>query len=117
MTEITVKLKDELIKIYGELFIKNFIEKQVEQLNFNCAADKIEEQMTLPKEVSDSSELDTNDEVATIVEDNSAIFKPGKGNILDIGGSIKVSEREKPIDFEKVRREVTEKIAWNAAEE
>lgn len=37
-----------------------------------------------------------------------------KGNILDIGGSIKIPEDQKPIDFKKVRKQVIEKIAEEA---
>lgn len=37
-------------------------------------------------------------------------IKPLKRNILDIGGSIKVADKEKPIDFRKVRQKVKGKI-------
>jgi hypothetical protein len=43
MTEITVKLKDEVVKDYGELFIKNFVEKQIEHLELFREMDKIEQ--------------------------------------------------------------------------
>ena len=43
MTEITLKLRDEVIKDYGELFIKNFIEKQIEYLSLLRTMDKIED--------------------------------------------------------------------------
>lgn len=74
-------------------------------------------QITIPKEVRDSLNLKTSDKVAIFVANNTAILKPIKGDILDIGGSIKVKNKEKPVDFEKVRREVLGKIARNAAEE
>jgi len=45
MTEITVKIEDEVIKNYGELFIKNFIEKQVEHLSLLRTMDNIETQV------------------------------------------------------------------------
>jgi len=45
MTEITVKLKDELIKDYGMLFIKNFVEKQLEHLELFREMDEIEQQI------------------------------------------------------------------------
>lgn len=45
MTEITLKLKDDLVKDYGELFIKNFVEKQMEYLDLIQAMNKIEEQI------------------------------------------------------------------------
>jgi hypothetical protein len=45
MTEITVKLKDEMIKEYGKLFIKNFVEKQLEHLELFREMDEIEQQI------------------------------------------------------------------------
>jgi hypothetical protein len=45
MTEITVKLNDELIKDYGTLFIQNFVEKQIEYLALLREMDKIEQQI------------------------------------------------------------------------
>jgi hypothetical protein len=45
MTEITLRLKDEVIKEYGEVFIKEFFEKQIEYLGFLRAMDKIETQV------------------------------------------------------------------------
>ena len=45
MTEITLKLKDEIVKAYGEMFVKNFFEKQMEHLNLLQAMDKIEEEI------------------------------------------------------------------------
>jgi hypothetical protein len=59
MTEITVKLKDEVIKDYGELFIKNFIEKQIEYLGMLRTMDKIEEQVS-------ASGMDYDKELETI---------------------------------------------------
>jgi hypothetical protein len=45
MTEITVKLEDKLIKDYGKVFIKKFVEKQIEYLELFRGMDKIEEQV------------------------------------------------------------------------
>jgi len=45
MTEITVKLKDELIKEYGKLFIQNFVEKQLEHLELFREMDEIEQEI------------------------------------------------------------------------
>ena len=49
MTEITLKLEDDVIKDYGELYIKNFVEKQMEYLSLLRQMDKIEEQINLSK--------------------------------------------------------------------
>ncbi|MDQ1350059.1 MAG: hypothetical protein QG657_360 [Acidobacteriota bacterium] len=45
MTEITFKLTDDLVKHYGELFIKKFFEKQMEYLSQLHSLNKIEEQI------------------------------------------------------------------------
>lgn len=55
--------------------------------------------------------------MAIIVEEGVAIMKPIRGNILDIGASVKISDKEKSIDFKKVRRETIEKIARHSADE
>lgn len=46
-----------------------------------------------------------------------AIIKPIKGNILDIGASIELPEKDKPIEFKKVRKAVAKKIAEKLAAE
>ncbi len=45
MTEITLKLRDELIKEYGEVYIKDFFEKQIENLSFMRTMSRIEERI------------------------------------------------------------------------
>ncbi|MCX6579858.1 MAG: hypothetical protein NT166_06700 [Candidatus Aminicenantes bacterium] len=45
MTEITFKLTDDLVKQYGEFFIKKFFEKQMEYLSQLHSLNKIEEQI------------------------------------------------------------------------
>jgi AbrB family looped-hinge helix DNA binding protein len=74
-------------------------------------------QITIPKDIRDALHLAQNDKVAIVAEEGVAIIKPIKGNILDIGASIKVSAEEKPIDFKKARRETIRKIAAHAASE
>jgi AbrB family looped-hinge helix DNA binding protein len=71
-------------------------------------------QITIPKGIRDALHLTENDKVAIVVEKGMAVIKPIKGNILDIGASIKLPSKEKPIDFKKVRKEVMKKIAKNA---
>ncbi len=72
-------------------------------------------QMTIPKEVRNALNLKPSEKVIIVVEGNHAVIKPLRGNILDIGGSIKVSDKEKPIDFHKVREEVKKRVAKKAA--
>ena len=50
-----------------------------------------------------------------VVKDNRTIIQPLKGNLLDIGGSVKVTDRERPIDFKKVREEVKKRVARKVA--
>jgi AbrB family looped-hinge helix DNA binding protein len=72
-------------------------------------------QMTIPKEVRNALHLKPSEKVIIVVEGNHAVIKPLRGNILDIGGSIKLSGKEKPVDFHKVRQEVKKKIAQKAS--
>jgi hypothetical protein len=59
--------------------------------------------------------LKTHDKVTIIAEEGMAIIRHIKGNILDIGGTVKIPEKEKPIDFRKVRKDVIKKMAKKAA--
>ncbi|MGE5343212.1 MAG: hypothetical protein ACM3SY_17205 [Candidatus Omnitrophota bacterium] len=45
MTEITLNLKDDIVKKYGEIFLKKFLEKQMEYLGLSHLMDRIEEQI------------------------------------------------------------------------
>ena len=72
-------------------------------------------QMTIPKEVRKALNLKPSEKVIIVVEGNQAIIKPLRGNLLDIGGSIKISVKEKPINFKKVREEVKKRIAKRIA--
>lgn len=72
-------------------------------------------QMTIPKEVRNALNLKPSEKVIIVVEGNHAVIKPLRDNILDIGGSIKVSDKEKPVDFHKVREEVKKRVAKKAA--
>jgi AbrB family looped-hinge helix DNA binding protein len=72
-------------------------------------------QVTIPKEVRKALNLKPSEKVIVIVEGNQAIIKPLRGNILDIGGSIKIPEKGKPADFHRVREEVKRRIARKAA--
>ncbi len=72
-------------------------------------------QMTIPKEVRKALNLKPSEKVIIVVEDKQAVIKPLRGNILDIGGSIRISHKEKPVDFHKVREEVKKRIAGKVA--
>ncbi len=60
--------------------------------------------MTKPKEDRKALNLKSPEKVI-IVEDDQEVIIPLRGNILDIGGSIRIPDKEKPIDFHKVREE------------
>jgi AbrB family looped-hinge helix DNA binding protein len=72
-------------------------------------------QMTIPKEVREALNLRPSEKVIIVVEGNRAILQPLKGNLLDIGGSVKITDREKPIEFRKVREEVKKRVAKKIA--
>jgi len=72
-------------------------------------------QITIPKEVRKALNLKPSEKVIIIVEGNQAVIKPLRGNILDIGGSVRIPDKEKPVDFHKVRDEVKKRIAKKAA--
>jgi len=72
-------------------------------------------QMTIPKEVRDALNLKPSEKVIIVVEGSHAIIKPLRGNILDLGGSVKIPDKERPINFHKIREEVKKKVAKRAA--
>ena len=72
-------------------------------------------QMTIPKEVRKALNLQPSEKVIIVVEGNQAIIQPLKGNLLDIGGSVRITDREKPVDFKKVREEVKKRVAKKVA--
>jgi AbrB family looped-hinge helix DNA binding protein len=67
--------------------------------------------MTIPKEIRKALNLRPSEKVIIVAEGNQAIIQPLRGNLLDIGGSVKTTNREKPIDFKKVRDEVKKRVA------
>jgi antitoxin PrlF len=72
-------------------------------------------QMTIPKEVRKALNLQPSEKVIIVVEGNHAIIQPLKGDLLDLGGSVNITDREKPIDFKKVREKIKKQIAKKAA--
>lgn len=72
-------------------------------------------QMTIPKEVRNALNLKASERVMIFVEGDQAIIKPLRGNILDIGGSIRLPDQENPINFKKVREEVKKRIGKRIA--
>lgn len=71
-------------------------------------------QITIPKKIRKALNLETNDKITVMVKDNMVILRPIKGNILDIGASIKIPDGEKPINFKKVREQVIDNISRSA---
>jgi AbrB family looped-hinge helix DNA binding protein len=74
-------------------------------------------QITIPKEVRDILRLKPSDKVVITVEKDHAVLKALHGNILDIGGSIKIPKNERPINFRKVREKVRKDVAQEVAGE
>ena len=72
-------------------------------------------QMTIPKEVRKALNLQPSEKVIIVVEGNRAILQPLRGNLLDIGGSVNITDREKPVNFKKVREEVKKRVAKRVA--
>jgi AbrB family looped-hinge helix DNA binding protein len=68
-------------------------------------------QITIPQKIRKALNLEANDKITILVNNDTLILKPIKGNILDIGASIKIDGDEKPINFRKVRKQVIDKIA------
>lgn len=73
-------------------------------------------QITIPKRIRKALHLEANDKITILLKDDMLILKPIKGNILDIGASIKIPGDEKPINFKKVRKQMVRKIAEEAKE-
>ncbi|MBI5788335.1 MAG: AbrB/MazE/SpoVT family DNA-binding domain-containing protein [Candidatus Schekmanbacteria bacterium] len=74
-------------------------------------------QITIPKEIRKLLKLKPADKIVITVEKDHAILKPVRGNILDLGGTIKIPEGEKPIDFKKARKEFQNAVAQKVMEE
>jgi len=73
-------------------------------------------QITIPQKIRKSLHLEANDKITIMVKNDTLILKPIKGNILDIGASIKIPGDQKPIDFKKVRKLVIQEIVEKANE-
>ena len=72
-------------------------------------------QITIPKEVRKALGLRFGKGII-VVNGDRAILKPLRGNMLDIGGSVKLPDSENPANFPKVRDEVRKKVARKAAQ-
>lgn len=72
-------------------------------------------QMTIPKEIRRGLNLKPSERVIIVIEGEHAVIKPLRGNILDIGGSLTISDKEKPINFRKIREEFRKNVAEKAA--
>ncbi len=71
-------------------------------------------QVTIPKEVRKALNLKPSERMVIVVEGDQAIIKPLRGSILDIGGTIEIGDREKPIYFRKVRERVRKEVGKGA---
>ena len=71
-------------------------------------------QTTIPKEIRAFLKLEAEDKILYQVENDKVIIRPLKGSILDLRGSIKTEE--KPVDFERIRKETTKKMARKIVE-
>jgi AbrB family looped-hinge helix DNA binding protein len=71
-------------------------------------------QMTIPKEIRKALDLKPSEKVIIVVEGDHAVIKPLRGSILDIGGSIGIPDKEKPINFQRVRKEIEKRVAKKA---
>jgi antitoxin PrlF len=72
-------------------------------------------QVTIPKQVRKALNLRPSEKVIVVVEGDQAIIKPLRGSLLDLGGSVKIPETEKPVDFRRVREEVKKRVAKRIA--
>jgi antitoxin PrlF len=72
-------------------------------------------QMTIPKEVRKALNLRPSEKVIIVVEGDQAIIKPLRGSLLDLGGSVTIPDKEKPIYFRRVRNEVKRKVSKGIA--
>ena len=66
-------------------------------------------QTTIPKEIRAFLKLEAKDKILQQVENDKVIIRPLKGNILDLRGSVKTEE--KPVDFQKIRKQTKKKVA------
>jgi len=67
-------------------------------------------QLTIPIEVRKALKLHPSDKIMITVEKNYAVLIPIKGNILDLGGSVKIHGEGKAINFKEVRSEVLKRV-------
>jgi AbrB family looped-hinge helix DNA binding protein len=68
-------------------------------------------QVTIPKEVREGLTLASSDRVIIVLEGEQAVIKPIRGTLLDIGGSLNIPDKEKPLDFGRVRESVRKSVA------
>lgn len=72
-------------------------------------------QITIPKKIRDALGIKPSEKVIITIEKDCVVLRPVAGNILEIGGSINIPAKERPIDFKKVRRKVRRQIGRSAA--
>lgn len=66
-------------------------------------------QTTIPKAVRKALSLNPHDKILYIIEKDSVIIQPVRGNILELRGSFSI--KRKPINFKKIRQKTKEIIS------
>jgi AbrB family looped-hinge helix DNA binding protein len=70
-------------------------------------------QVTIPKEIRDGFGLTEGDRVFFVRRGDEIVLKVLRGNILDLRGSVKASQR--PENLEEVRQSTKKKVASKVA--
>lgn len=73
-------------------------------------------QMTVPREIRKALGLKPSEKIVIVVDGDLAVLKPLRGTILDIGGTVKVPGKGKPIDFRTVRNNVRKCVGRKASD-
>lgn len=69
--------------------------------------------MTIPKEIRDKLRAKEGEKVSFTLRGNEVVLKIVRGSVLDLRGSVR--PRERPEDFESVRRSVKKAVATRKA--
>jgi len=70
-------------------------------------------QVTIPKEIREALGLSEGQRVFFVQRGGEIVLKVLRGNILDLRGSVRASNR--PEDFDKVRKTMKRKVATRTA--
>ena len=72
-------------------------------------------QVTIPKDIRDALSLTEGQRVFFVRRDQEIVLKVLRGNILELRGSVKPTNR--PEDFQKVRKATREDVAGRTAQD